>query len=187
MPDGFPQTVEIDGEAYGIRWQYYIILNILKTLQDEELNEWIRINLVLDLFFVDRIPEDIVQAFGAMMAFINAGTWSNGYVGHEELQTCMDWDIDAPFIWASMKQAYPYWDWSQAHWWEFKAAFDSLPDDAKINSVIRIRAMKLHKDMSAEQKQAVRELKEMYALPVKRRSAKEIEAELKARVGVKDG
>ena len=97
----------------------------------------------------------------------------------------MDWEIDAPFIWASMKQAYPFWNFENAHWWEFKAAFDALADTAKINEVIKIRLKEITSDMTAGQKKAWASLKRQYALPEKpgekltKRSADDIEADLR--------
>lgn len=180
-PGALPEAVEVDGSVFAIRPQYYIALEIMRILGDPSLDRGIGLAASLDLFYVDAIPTDIENAAAAMFEFITRGSWDNGYKGKATKVRILDWEIDAPFIWASMKQAYPFWDWSQAHWWEFKAAFDSLPSDSKIKEVMSIRQRTESKDMSADQKKALKEVKAAYALAAGgsgRRTAKEIEAEL---------
>jgi hypothetical protein len=183
-PDALPKVVCIDGVDYPIRYQYYIVLEIIKVLEDFDLSDIERIYVSLDLFY-KKIPKDTQKALKAMELFIAKGSWTNGYQGKEENQNVLSFELDAPFIWASMKQTYPFWDWSQAHWWEFKAAFDSLPSTTKIKEIIQIRLQKIDSKMDKQTAKSIRELQKYYALPVKnipaRRKAVDIEAELMAR------
>lgn len=187
-PDSLPRSVEVDGQEYAIRWQYYIILEILRLFDDEDLDIEEAVAIALDLFYVNEIPRDIMKAFQAMQEFIDRASWNNGYRGKPQKTTerLFDWELDAPFIWASFRQVYGGWDWSNSHWWEFKAAFDGLPDNCKIREVIAIRARKVDPKMSAKEKEAIWESKRFYALPKKKakgaRTAQEIERELLERV-----
>ena len=187
-PNALPEAVCINGTDYRIRPQFYIILEIIQILngaRDQGLTPAERMALALELFYRDA-PPDATTAIQAMQEFTAKGSWDNGYTGRRtgDTEQILDWDIDAPFIWASLKQAYPFWDWSQAHWWEFKAAFDSLPASSKIKEVMRIRAQKIDSKMDREQQEELRELKRAYSLEKRaapKRRAKDIEAELKAR------
>lgn len=190
-PDALPKTVWVNGYEYAVRWKFYVVLTIIKILDNftpfegEELLSADRIFLALDLFYVDDIPLNVDAAFRAMQEFIKRGSWDNGYQGKRADEPVLDWELDAPFIWASMKQAYPFWDWSEAHWWEFKAAFDSLPATSKIKEVMEIRLRNTSSEMSSKEREAIYELKRAYALPkkgVSRRKAADIEAELKEKV-----
>lgn len=192
-PDFSPKSVLVDGEEYDIRWQYYIALEIIRLFSDTTMTDQDKAYLIINLFYAEDVPSDISNALKAVNTFIDGGTWDNGYESEEKDNVrIMDWDIDAPFIWASMKQSYPAWDWSNAHWWEFKAAFDALPETAKINEVIKIRLKKITGDMTSEQRKAWKALKKQYALPeragekYKERSAQDIEADLK-RQAIKNG
>lgn len=184
-PDSLPKSVTVNGNEYEIRWEYYIILEILKIYSDKTLSDNERAYFILDLFYEDSIPANTEDALKAVNAFVDGASWDNGYVNEEKSdRRVMDWDMDAPFIWASMKQTYPFWDFSNAHWWEFKAAFDALPDTAKINEVIKIRLKEITGDMTSEQRKAWMTLKKQYELPdasgeKTNRSAKDIEADLK--------
>lgn len=186
-PDDLPYSVTVDGVEYDILPQYFIILEIFKLMDDDMLSDYNKARYMLELFYADTVPPDTQHAFDAMWEFIRRGNWDNGYRGKESNRRVLDWEVDAPFIWASMKQAYPLWDWSNAHWWEWKAAFDSLPATAKISEVMQIRTQKIDGKMESKAREALRELKRAYALPAKdtgdRRTAAEIEAELKASLG----
>ena len=195
-PNAPPKAVCIDGQDHAIRWKFYAILTVIKILDNstpfegEKLIPEDRVALALDLFYRDGIPRNLSGAAEAMFEFIRRASWDNGYEGKKTDGRVLDWDLDAPFIWASMKQAYPFWDWREAHWWEFKAAFDSLPASSKIKEVIAIRLRKVDSKMSSKEQEALHELKRAYALPIKtqsKRKAADIEAELKAKVGVRYG
>jgi hypothetical protein len=188
-PDALPYHVTIGDEEFEIRPQYYIILGILKILQNEELEPGEQAAFSIDVFYGDETkPTDPEAAMKALQEFIERGSWSNGYQGKPAKEELLDWEYDAPFIWASMKQAYPFWDWSDAHWWEFKAAFDSLPETTKIKEVMRIRSMEITSEMDATTARNVREMKNHYRInrgaAAKHKTAKEIEAELKRKAGV---
>jgi hypothetical protein len=184
-PDSLPLAVCVDGVDYPIRPEFYIVLETIAIMKNDELPVKIRLEQMFDLFYKDTIPQNIDSALDALLQFVNAGSWSNGYQSKNKSDNLLDWEKDAPFIWASMKQTYPNWDFTHAHWFEFKACFDSLPDNCKINDVIRIRNTKITSSMGKEQREAMQELKQMYALPkkknVKSKSPRELEAELKKR------
>jgi len=188
-PDDLPYSVTVDGVEYGILPQYFIIIEIFALMEDDTLSDHVKARHMLDLFYADVVPPDARHALDAMWEFIRRGSWNNGYRGKESNERVIDWELDAPFIWASMKQAYPLWDWSKAHWWEWKAAFDALPATAKINEVLQIRTQKIDGKMEPRARDTLRELKRAYALPDKgagdRRTAAEIEADLKASLGGK--
>jgi len=190
-PNSLPKSVFVDDVEYSIRSEYYIVLEIIRIIGDTELDEQTKMFFILDLFFVDDVPEDLQLSYTAIINFIDKASWSNGYKRKYTDDTeVMSWEIDAPFIFASMKQAYPYWDWSNAHWWEFKACFDSLPDNAKINEIIKLRSMKITSDMSPDIKRDLLEVKKVYALPKKQqaehKTAKQLEEELIERAKVGD-
>jgi hypothetical protein len=156
----------VDGEKYQVNYYYHAILKIIDLLGSGEWSDEEKIPQALGLFYLGNIPGDVEAALNALFSFIGKGSYQTNYRrGQGNNKILYDYQKDQQLIWASMAQTYGL-DWTsrRLHWWEFKAAFDNLPEDTPIKNVIRIRSTKIKTKMSSEEKQQLLELKEIYAL-----------------------
>jgi len=79
-----------------------------------------------------------------------------------------DYDFDSRLIYSAFLQQYNIDLKSDEylHWWKFKDLFSGLDESTKFEQVVKVRTMKLTKDMSDGQKKYYKRLKEIYALPI---------------------
>lgn len=177
-----PDYVEVSGVEYKINVRYTYILKIFEIIEDNEQSDEEKTIGILSLFYKEKIPDDIEAAINAVFEFIGAGSYQTNYRGKGSGKALFLYTRDHQLIWASMAQTYGLdWKHHQLHWWEFKAAFDNLPEDTPIKSVIRIRGKKIKAKMSSEEKQDLLDAKQMYSLDgniEKQQTAAEIEKEL---------
>ena len=85
-----PETVELGGAEYPIRWDYRPILDICAALQDPELDSQERAIAALTIFYpeLDAMPPELCQeAVDALFWFINCGEPDSGRKAHK----LVDW------------------------------------------------------------------------------------------------
>lgn len=168
--------INIDGKDYKIRYQFYYILEILKILDNKKLNEETKVTYILDYFY-EKMPNNLEKAVKELFNFIGEGNYKTN-LKSEPKEPDFSWDKDHQIIWASMTQVYGN-SWKNWHWFEFKAAFDNLPQDSPINRVIEIRTQKIDPKMNIKEKQKIKELKDYYSLgEEKKETPKDIEERL---------
>lgn len=174
-------SVTIDGIEYEVNTKYFIVLKILE-LSKKDLKETIKAKLFLDLFYKDGFGDNPLLALEAMWAWIQDGNLKINSIDEEESEPVLDYLKDDQFIFASMCQTYGE-VWKNWHWYEWKAAFDNLPDNTPIKQIMSIRGQKIKSSESAEEKIRIRKLKKIYSLGEenKNRTGDEILAELQER------
>lgn len=181
-------SVTIDGIEYFINTEYYIILKILEISKREDLTNEVKAIACCELFYKSKC-QDIVKGIDAMWAWIKEGELKiNDIGGEEQSEPVLDYFKDDQFIFASMCQSYGD-VWKKWHWYEWKAAFDNLPDNSPIRQVMSIRGQKVKVGESSEEKIRIRKLKAIYALNplAKEKTGEEILAELQERERNKNG
>lgn len=120
-----PETVEIGGAEYPIRWDYRPILDICAALQDTELDNQERAIAALTIFYPDfeDIPvEHVQEALDKLFWFINCGEEDEPKQGNPKL---VDWEQDFRLIAAPVsrvlgrsvrsKESLHWWDWMDAY------------------------------------------------------------------------
>lgn len=176
-------SVIIDGVEYEVNTKYFIVLKVLEYSSDKELSNAQKVVYCLKLFYKNGFGKDIEKAYEAMWAWINDANLRINDIGDKKIkEPILDYKRDDQFIFASMCQVYGN-DWKQWHWYEWKAAFDNLPETAPIKQIMNIRMQEVSLDMDAEEKIKLRKLKATYALesPKKERTGEEILAALQER------
>lgn len=173
-------SVKIDGIDYEVNTKYFIVLKILE-LAKQDLNEVVKAKLFLDLFYKAGFGDNPLLALEAMWAWIKEGNLKINTI-EEESEPVLDYFKDDQFIFASMCQTYGE-AWKKWHWYEWKAAFDNLPDNTPIKQIMSLRGQKIKADESAEEKIRIRKLKHIYSLgeEKKERTGEEILTELRER------
>ena len=182
---GLDTSVTVDGEDYPINYRYYYVLRIISVLEDQERTEEERVIDLLRIFYKAKIPKNIKGAIEACLNFIAQGSYQTDLQGKNQNKAPVyDYERDHQLIFVSMQQVYGD-SWRKWHWWQWKAAFDNLPENTPIKNVISIRVRKIECKMSATERANLQELKQIYALKQKNQpemmSAKELEAEIMAK------
>lgn len=178
-------------KGYPIDSDFQIGIQIMQVLEDEELTQQEQIGTALSLLFLTEDKKgnplplpDTQTAIDGLMWFLFDWNHDNNLKSGGENTT--DWDIDQWRIYSAFRQQYginlndlgaecvgykvyktkltPIYKENRLHFWEFMALLTTLPDDCAYVRVMDIRGKKITKNMSKEEKDAYRKLKEVYAI-----------------------
>ncbi len=164
-----PDSVEIQGKQYAIRSDYRAIIDILIALDDEELSETDKAQVVLRIFYrnYEDIPvENAQEAVEIALQFIDFMD-----IGEEKNPVkLMDWEKDAGIIIPAVNKvagkeirAMEY-----MHWWTFMGLYMEI-GESLFSQVLSIRQKKLkHKKMEKWEKEFYRKNKTLIDLNVKK-------------------
>lgn len=177
-------------EGFPIDSDFQTGIQIMQALEDEELTEQERIVTALNLLFLTEdkkknplpIP-DVQTALDGLMWFLFG--WKHDKIIKDDNEKVTDWNIDQFRIYSAFCQCYginlndlgvdcigykiyktkitPIYKERKLHFWEFMALLTTLPDNCAYVRVVDIRGANT-KNMSKEQKNAYRKLKEIYSL-----------------------
>lgn len=143
-------------------------IQIMKALEDEELTQQERIGTALSLLFITEegnplsIP-NINTAMDGLKWFLT--DWYHDNKDKDDKTKVTDWDIDQWRIYSAFKRYYGVnLQTDNLHFWEFMGLLTTLPPDCAYRQVIDIRCKKITSNMSAEEKNALKEAKKIYAL-----------------------
>lgn len=177
-----PVSAEIGGKAYSINADYRDILDIFRYLDDPDLEEYVRWQIALALFYEDEIPQQHMQeAMEYLARFITCGDTDS-----KPAPKLLDWEQDAQIIVADVNKAaglevrgLPF-----LHWWTFLSYFNAI-GEGQLSTMVSIRD-KLRKGKKLEkwEQEFYRKNKDRVDLK-KRYSAEELEeqAHLKKLLG----
>lgn len=148
-----PGSVEVCGVTYTIRTDFRCVLDIFAALSDPELEEWEKVQAVLEIFYFspgsDEIPpKDWQEAIDRCFWFISGGEdCKTGNKGPK----VMDWEQDFRLITAPVSRVYgqdiravpynPKTNEGGLHWWTFLSYYMEI-GDCLFAQVVRIRDMK---------------------------------------------
>ena len=171
--------VEINGIIYPINMAFNNVIDFLEILENKTLPEiekiTLGINQLLGLIPVIEI-KDLIKVFESLVInFIQDSEkeisldLEGNPVPPKTVKPITDLKHDAPFIFASFKQAYGIdlvAEQGKLDWRLFKIYLRELPDDTRIKQIIQIRNEKLPtgKNMASERERLMK-LKKIYALP----------------------
>lgn len=190
-----PASVNVGGKDYEIETDFRTIIEVenmifgplteeqevfAKEIQrqsdlamaDAELNA--RYFFAMQLFYRDKIPEDLEEAAEKLIWFYACGKKQKGKKAEEPVLSFVN---DMDYINAGFLQDYgiDLFDVDYMHWWKFMSLFSALHDDCKICEIMGWRGADLSK-MNKEQRKYARKMKNLYALPIETKvSKKELE------------
>lgn len=185
-----PKSIIINRNNYKIRTDFRTWIDVERVLVDDEIPAYYKLFILsnnVDLFlgYEDVFDEPMDAIFESILSFWRLNR-EDKYSSRSKKKhdIAYDYEQDFDLISAAFKQQYDL-DLRKAnmHWFEYKALFDGLTKETQFVKIVGYRTTDLDK-VPKEQKKQYRELKEMYAVKKKssrRRSQKEIEAELLAK------
>lgn len=121
-----PKTLEIDGTEYPIRTDYRTVLLIIKALNDVNLNEIEKMEIMLECLYINWVeicPKvDIKKAIEKAMWFIDCGKdWEKS----ASKTRIMDWEQDEQLIFSAINTVAnkEVREVEYIHWWTFMGYF----------------------------------------------------------------
>lgn len=161
-PYSLPESLQVQGVDMPIRTDYRAVLDVIRALNDAELDGADRAYVALAILYrdLDLINVDnAAEAFEAAMWFVSGGeTDDNDDRGNKDVRL-MDWEQDFPLIVAPINKAagcevraVPY-----MHWWTFLAYYREIGECA-FSTIVSIRQKKKkHKKMEKWEEEFYRE------------------------------
>lgn len=144
MTFDLPKTVEINGKAYSIRYDFRVILEIIVMLNDPDLTDNEKIQAVIEMFYFDDVPicEDAVKA---CFSFIDGDK-----PGSKKKQPrLLDWEQDYEYIIAPVNRVLGFearavnydveTNTGGVHWWTFLGAYMEIGPDCLFSQIVSIR------------------------------------------------
>ena len=172
--DDLPETVTVDGEEYFADADFRTMIILEKIITDDTLDARSRVGMMVDLVLTDTQPAEKALAVDGIIYLYSCGKPSDRNSGPAQngnmvLRPKMiyDYEHDAPYIYGAFMSQYGI-DLNSIdflHWWKFQALFRSLNSNNKIVEIMGYRATDLSKIKSDEERQRIRELQNVYALP----------------------
>lgn len=140
-----PASIELSGTEYVIRTDYRAILDIFKAINDEELTEQEKAEVMLKILYIDwqEIPlRDQQEALEKGKEFIDCGISGEKKKG----PVLMDWEKDSPIIAPAINKVLGKDArlTEEIHWWTFMAAYMEI-SDCLFSHVIAIRQKRAKK------------------------------------------
>lgn len=161
-------SVRYRGRRYRLRPSFDRVLAAYKILQNEEFTHQERVDIALSYIVKGRYP----ISFDLLNAILEALKAIPTKGGDEDETPVIDFDIDAPYIYAAFMQAYGvdlYEEQGKLHWQKYAALIASLPTNTRMADIMRIRAEKVPaaNRHNREEIENIMRAKARYALPVK--------------------
>lgn len=173
--DSLPETMFVDGKELFFDTDYRTAIIFEKISLDSTLGKREKIKEIINLFFTDEKPKDIVAAVNGILDFYRCGEKPrrendkkrmNGLV---EIKPKMiyDYEYDAPYIFGAFMSQYKI-DLNEIdylHWWKFQSLFKSLNDSNKIVEIMGYRSADLGSISNKKERERIAKMKSIYALP----------------------
>lgn len=179
LADRLPTSVQIGGESFEVNADFRVFILFETLMQDDEVMENEKLFLALRLVF-PTVPEDTEGAMEAMLWLYSCGRGSPAKGGGSggSSERVYSFEHDDGYIYAAFLGQYGI-DLNEIeffHWWKFKALFLALKADNKIVEIMGYRAMEIDANLSDNQKEFYRKMKEIYALPLSANEAEKLSA-----------
>lgn len=137
-----------------------------------EANATIKGFELVQRFFNGHNIVDQALAVEAFLWFYQCGE-ENRSIKKSETETARrqrpvySFEVDGALIYAAFLDQYriDLVNIDYLHWWVFRSLMSALREDHEFKKVMGYRAMKIDKNMTAEQRKAFRKLKQLYRLP----------------------
>ena len=151
--------------GYEVNTSFRIGIQVFLMQYDKELNEYEKSDALIWLLFDDREHPDGEELQECVEWFLNG--WFHDKTGSsQDKRRLIDYDVDQWRIYADFRQIYGI-DLSldDMHWWMFNGLLWNMPHErSAFMQVIEIRRKKITSKMGREEKKAVQEAQQIYAL-----------------------
>ena len=134
-----PESLEIAGTAYPIRWDMTAALDIITGLKDPDLTDHDKAELILGILYVDKIPRHLQkEALEKARWFLDGGSTTKPGKGPQ----LVDWEQDYNIIIPAVNRVVGYdirQDPTTIHWWTFLGAYMEIGGECLFAQVVSIR------------------------------------------------
>lgn len=161
MLDALPD----EWNGYKVNTSFRIGIQIFLVEYDKELNEYEKNDVLVSLLFDDR-EHPFGEEFQKCVDWFLNGWFTDKPGTSKDNRRLIDYDVDQWRIYADFRKIYGI-DLSleDMHWWMFNGLLWNMPyKQSSFMEVIDIRKKKIKSKMSAEEKKAIKEAQEIYAL-----------------------
>jgi hypothetical protein len=140
-------------------------------MQDNNLNEEIKINQAINLYYPDRSQiKDVKKAIDDILWFYKCGKETKTSQKEQKKvkeKQIYSYEFDDDLIYDAFLDQYNInlQTINYLHWWEFKARFNGLKEDNLIVKIMGYRGIDLSKIKDKEEKKHYKMLQKQYALP----------------------
>lgn len=187
-----PKSIKVENKNFNIRTDFRTWIDVELILNDDLIPPQFKLFVMannLDLFYGND------EIFNYDMGTVLNGVFSFWRMNQEPSNTsksshttdiAYDYEVDYGLITAAFMQQYRInLQETNFHWFTYKSLFDGLTDATQFVKIVGYRTIDLNK-VPKEERKRYQELKEMYRIDKtkttrRRRSQKEIEAELLAK------
>lgn len=140
---GLPEQLEVGGVLYDIRTDYRVVLDIMASYSDPELDGADRTEVLIKVLYIDyeTIPDEhMEEAVKKACWFIDTGMPAND---NPQPRT-MDWVKDAPIIIPEVNKyiGKEVRSVKYMHWWTFFGAYMQIGGEGLLASVLGVRQKK---------------------------------------------
>ena len=163
----YPDQIEIDGRIYNINADFRNILRIFDMLDDENIPEIKKLDLLARWFCEDMPPENVSEAF---LDFISVRQRrESDEVSEEEGEQQFCYSFDAKEIYAGFLSEYniDLIDIDFLHWYKFKILLENLSPESAFKRKIELRFMDLSEAGTGRRFAELAEAKEAVRLPTR--------------------
>lgn len=187
LTEKLPKSLCIKGKTYQIKTDFRDILRLIEMLEAPEGKEEEKALSALLWFYSGDLPEDIKQAAENLSLFFACGKKAEGALpagGRKKgMKKAPDisFSADAPLIYAAFLTQYgiDLIEIKYLHFWAFRALFDGLEPERRLNEIRRCRSISITKQMSEGEKRYYKSMKKAYSLsPMQDETTKAIEKAL---------
>lgn len=174
MIGDLPRKVLIGNTEYEINTDYRIALLIFEAIDDPDLNDSEKSEVMLRCLYCDpeKIPDDkYVEALEAAAYFLDAGRTSTR--NNASAAKLISWTQDEQLMFSALNKVagMEIRDTTYLHWWTFLGYFSEL-GEGLFSTVLHIRQKRAaRKQLSAAEKEFVKSHKEIIDIVPKRSAA----------------
>jgi hypothetical protein len=141
-----PTTIELDGEEWAIRSDFRIALLIFQGINDPELKDYSKYDLILDAIYVDfdKMPQPLYkEALKKANDFLDGGEAGDRTDSNKNSIRLMDWEQDEQLIFSAVNKAagMEVRSLKYMHWWTFLGYFQAV-GECLFTSIVNIRSKK---------------------------------------------
>lgn len=132
-----PRAIEVGGRFFAIHTDFKYILRFRELLQDRTAGL-----TAFDFMYINEIPAGRLEGITAIYDFMNPPRELPRSTGEESGDIVLDYDKDAPYIYAAFMEQYgiDLVD-TRLHWYKFLALLHGL-HDTELNRIISARLWK---------------------------------------------
>lgn len=165
--DDLPTYVVVDNEKYPIYTDFRDWIE-LQEMVSNHVADVLLMQYILTLF-MDTVPENLEEAIQSIALFLagNVDIRATSKPSKKKGKNVFSFTYDAPFIIGAFLESYgiDLLSIEYMHWWKFKALLEGLNSKCELNQRIAIRATKVSTIKDKEERNRIRKMQRLIALP----------------------